>query len=286
MRRRLDAELVRRGLAADRSEAAALVAAGRVLVGGAPATNTGRLVGPGEALRVEEPPSRYVGRGALKLERALEEFALDPLGLRALDGGASTGGFTDVLLQNGASEVVALDVGHGQLHERIRRDDRVVVLERTNLRHVGPDELGTFAAVVADLSFISLEAVLPAIARLCAPDAWLVLLVKPQFEVAKAVADRARGVILDPSEWLGAIERVVAAARSEGLTAVGLAISPIRGASGNVEFLLHLVAPASAVDIGAEADVAHDTGFALDPGKLEAVVAEAASAAGAEGAGP
>lgn len=240
MRRRLDAELVRRGLAESRTRARELVAEGRVLVGGAPASKVARQVDAGEALVVTGEPDRYVGRGALKLAGALDAFSLDPSGARALDAGASTGGFTDVLLQRGASKVLALDVGHGQLHERLRGDPRVEVLERTNLRHVGPAELGTFDVVVADLSFISLTKVLDVLVACCDPAGWMVLLVKPQFEAGRQEVSRGRGVVRDPATWSAAVERVVGCAHEHGAVMVDLAVSEVRGADGNVEFVVHL----------------------------------------------
>lgn len=185
-------------------------------------------------------PPRWVGRGALKLLGALDEFGLDPAGLRCLDAGASTGGFTDVLLDRGAACVVALDVGHGQLHERLRADQRVTVLERTNLRHVDPDDLGPFDAIVADLSFISLTVVMDVLVRLCQPSGWLVLLVKPQFEVGRREADRARGVIRDPQLWHDAVRTVLDVAGTQGAETVAVAVSPAPGAEGNLEFLAHL----------------------------------------------
>ncbi len=251
MRRRLDAELVRRGLADSRTQARSFVEAGRVFVGGAPATKAARQVDAGEAVVVRGDAPRFVGRGGEKLRGALDAFELDPTGLRALDAGASTGGFTDALLQAGAASVVALDVGHGQLHEKLRADPRVEVLERTNLRHVEPGDLGPFGAVVADLSFISLTKVMSVLVGCCAPGGWLVLLVKPQFEAGRREVSRGRGVISDPVEWSGAVERVVRSAEVEGASVAGLAVSPLRGADGNVEFLLHLVR--SAVPAGSAA---------------------------------
>ena len=240
MRRRLDAELVRRGLAASRTQARAQIESGRVLVGGAPARKAARQVDSGEAVVIEGDPPRFVGRGGEKLAGALELFGLDPARCRALDAGASTGGFTDCLLQHGAAQVVALDVGHGQLHERIRREPRVVAMERTNLRHVDPEELGPFDVVVTDLSFISLTKVMAVLLGCCAPGGWLVLLVKPQFEAGRQEVSRGRGVITDPSEWRGALERVVSSAELLGGEVAGLGVSPLRGGDGNVEFLLHL----------------------------------------------
>ena len=269
MRRRLDAELVRRGLADNRTQARAFIDGGRVLVGGAPATKAARQVDPGEAVVLTGEAPRFVGRGGEKLQGALEAFSLDPTGLRVLDAGASTGGFTDAALQHGATSVVALDVGHGQLHERLRADSRVVVMERTNLRHVDPDELGPFGAVVADLSFISLTKVMPVLVGACTPGGWLVLLVKPQFEAGRREASRGRGVITDPVEWAGAVERVVRSAEAAGAAVSGLVCSPLRGADGNVEFLLHLTRPTPGSPVSAIAD-----------DELDALVRAALEAAG------
>ncbi|MFZ4519233.1 MAG: TlyA family RNA methyltransferase [Microthrixaceae bacterium] len=240
MRRRLDAELVRRGLVPSRARARELVEAGRVRVGGAPAVKVTRLVDAGEALVVEGDPPRFVGRGGEKLAAALGGFGLDPTGARVLDAGASTGGFTDCLLQAGAAEVVALDVGHGQLHERLRADARVEVRERTNLRHVDPAELGSFDAAVADLSFISLGTVMDVLVACVEARGWLVLLVKPQFEAGRAEVDRGRGVIRDPAVRAGALRAVGGAALAAGASIMGVMTSPLRGADGNVEFLLLL----------------------------------------------
>jgi 23S rRNA (cytidine1920-2'-O)/16S rRNA (cytidine1409-2'-O)-methyltransferase len=240
VRRRLDAELVRRGLAESRTQARSLIDAGRVRVGGAPATKAARQVDAGEAVLVEGDGPRFVGRGGEKLAAALDAFGLDPAGVHALDAGASTGGFTDALLQAGAGSVVALDVGHGQLHERLRADARVEVLERTNLRHVDPAALGPFGAVVADLSFISLTVVMDVLVGCTAEGGWLVLLVKPQFEAGRREVSRGRGVVHDPAEWVAALERVADAAGSAGAVPAGVVVSPLRGAEGNVELLLHL----------------------------------------------
>ena len=273
MRRRLDAELVRRGLAESRTQARTLIEAGRVRVAGAPAPKASRMVDAGEPVLVDGDPPRYVGRGGEKLEAALDGFGLDPSGLRALDAGASTGGFTDCLLQHGASHVVALDVGHGQLHERLRADPRVTVLERTNLRHVDPAELGAFPAIVADLSFISLTAVMERLLQLSAPGAWLVLLVKPQFEAGRQQVSRGRGVITDPEEWRGALARVATEAAARGAGVRGAVPSPLRGAEGNVEFLLALDADGS----GRRELDERDRGR-LDAAVAAAVAREAASA--------
>jgi 23S rRNA (cytidine1920-2'-O)/16S rRNA (cytidine1409-2'-O)-methyltransferase len=243
-RRRLDAELVRRGLAASRAEAQAAVAAGRVTVGGAPAGKPARLVGPGEPIVVLGAPPRFVSRGGWKLDAALEGFGIDVAGLTALDAGASTGGFTDCLLQRGAARVVAVDVGQGQLHERLRADPRVVVRERLNVRALGPaDTDGPVDLVVADLSFISLRLVIDALLGVCRPGASLVLLVKPQFEAGRAEVARGKGVVRDPAVHDRVVAEITDVLRARGAAIMGWMESPLRGADGNVEFLVHAVAP-------------------------------------------
>lgn len=239
-RRQLDVELVHRGLAADRAEARQLIAEHRVLVGGAVAQKSTRQVAPADPVVVEAPPSRFVGRGALKLDHALDAFQIDVTGRRALDAGASTGGFTDCLLQRGADRVVALDVGHGQLHERLRADPRVINLERTNIRSATPTSIGgAVDVVVADLSFISLELVVPALVRLCHPGSPMVLLVKPQFEATRAEAGRGKGVIDDPSIHQRVCDAIEASLTDCGCVVRGWTDSPITGAEGNREFLVH-----------------------------------------------
>lgn len=232
---------MRRGLTPSRARAQEAIEAGRVLVAGAPTTKAARLVDPGEALRVLEPPVRFVGRGGEKLAAALTRFGLDVTGRRAVDAGASTGGFTDCLLQRGAAEVVAIDVGYGQLHERLRQDPRVVNLERTNVRHLVADDVGgPVGVVVADLSFISLRTVVPTLVALATPEADLVLLVKPQFEAGRAEVSRGRGVVREPAVWLGALRAVREALVHAGAAMMGAMVSPLTGAEGNVEFLAHV----------------------------------------------
>jgi len=260
LRRRLDTELVRRGLVSGRDRAQEEIAAGRVLVGGAPATKAARLVATDEPLALQGPAPRFVSRGGEKLDAALDRFAVAPAGRVALDAGSSTGGFTDCLLQRGAAGVVAVDVGRGQLHERLRTDGRVTVRERTNVRGLTLADLGAgaspFDLVVADLAFISLRTVAPALLGLAAVGADLVLLVKPQFEAGPADASRERGVIRDPRIWTETLERVLGAFAGHGAAIMGLMVSPLTGAEGNVEFLAHLVAHAevggaSSIDIAA-----------------------------------
>ncbi len=213
-------------------------------MGGASATNPSRLVSPREAVSWVGPPPRYVGRGAAKLAAALEHFAVDVTGRRAVDVGSSTGGFTDCLLQAGAVSVVAVDVGRGQLHQRLRTDPRVEVHERTNVRHLDPATIAPRAGVVvADLSFISLQRVAAEVLALAAPAADLVVLVKPQFEARRAEVDVGGGVIADPEVWRRVLLEVCGTFAGVGAAIMGLMTSPLRGADGNVEFLLHLRAP-------------------------------------------
>jgi len=231
---------VRRGLAPSRQRAQDDIASGRVTVGGAPADKAARLVAPGEPIVLLGPPPRFVGRGGEKLDAALERFDVTVRGSRAYDLGASTGGFTDCLLQRGAATVVALDVGYGQLHERLRADARVEVHERTNVREVLPGDLGPPAdLLVADLSFISLRTVLAGALALGRPGADLVALVKPQFEAGREEAARGKGVITDPLIWRRVLEEVAAALDALGAAIMGAMASPLTGADGNVEFLLH-----------------------------------------------
>lgn len=239
-RRRLDVELVRRGLVASRTEAHAAISAGRVLVGGAVAEKPARLVAAGEAIVLAGPPPRFVGRGGEKLDAALDGFGVDVAGCRVLDVGASTGGFTDCLLQRGAAQVVALDVGHGQLHPRLRSDARVTVLERANVRAATLETIGgPVDVLVADLSFISLTAVIPTLVGLCQPGSSMVLLVKPQFEAGRAEVGRGRGVITDQAIHARVREQIETAVRAAGGTVLGWMTSPLRGGDGNTEFFLH-----------------------------------------------
>lgn len=243
-RRRLDAELVRRGLAVSRAEAQHLVSARRVLVGGAVAEKPARLVDANEPLLVTGPPARFVSRGGEKLEHALEHFGIDVRDRRVLDVGASTGGFTDCLLQRGAGQVIALDVGHGQLHQRLREDPNVVVMERTNARHLDAHAIGgAVDMAVADVSFISLDKVVGPMASVCQPGADMVVLVKPQFEAGRVEVARGRGVIRDPQVWDRVLAEVTLAFERVGCEVHGVVTSPLTGADGNREFLLHASAP-------------------------------------------
>lgn len=229
-------------MAPSRERARADIAAGRVIVGGAPAEKASRLVAPTEPVRVAGDGPRFVSRGGEKLDAALDHFGIDVAGRPALDIGASTGGFTDCLLQRGASRVVAVDVGHGQLHQRLRVDPRVTVLERTNVRHLTAEGLSgeRFPVVTADLSFISLRTVATNLVALATPDGDLVVLVKPQFEAGRVEASRGRGVIRDPDVWDQVVTDVAAAFVAQGSDMIGTMRSPLTGADGNVEFFLHL----------------------------------------------
>jgi 23S rRNA (cytidine1920-2'-O)/16S rRNA (cytidine1409-2'-O)-methyltransferase len=239
--RRLDAELVRRGLVGSRAEAQQAVQAGLVTVDGAPAMKSARQVRPSQAVVLTSPPRAYVSRGGEKLAHALDRFGVEVAGRRCLDAGVSTGGFTDCLLQRDAASVLAVDVGYGQVHDRIRRDDRVEVRERTNVRDLTAEQIGGPLAslVVADLSFISLASVLGVLRGLAAPDAEAVVLVKPQFEAGREQVGKG-GVVRDPDVWLAALERVAEAGAQVGWPASDATASPLLGPAGNVEFLLHL----------------------------------------------
>jgi 23S rRNA (cytidine1920-2'-O)/16S rRNA (cytidine1409-2'-O)-methyltransferase len=239
-RRRLDAELVRTGLATSRAHAQQLISESRVLVNGAVAGKPAHLVATSDNLVVSGPPARFVSRAGEKLDAALDHFGVEVTGLRVLDCGASTGGFTDCLLQRGAAQVVALDVGHGQLHPRIRHDERVIVLERTNIRRATTEAIGgPVDAAVADVSFISLKAVIPVLAGLCKPGAPMVMLVKPQFEAGREVVSRGKGIVTDPAVHAEVVERIEEVLICSGCRVDGWVDSPILGAEGNRELLVH-----------------------------------------------
>jgi 23S rRNA (cytidine1920-2'-O)/16S rRNA (cytidine1409-2'-O)-methyltransferase len=241
-RLRLDAELVRRGLARSRDQAADLIAAGRVAVSGQTAAKAASQVSVDAAITVEQisDAPEYVSRGGHKLAGALAAFsALSVSGKYCLDAGASTGGFTDVLLRSGAAHVLAVDVGYGQLAWSLRTDSRVTVLDRVNVRSLTPNQVVPAPElVVADLSFISLTLALPALASCAKPDADFVLMVKPQFEVGRDAV--GGGVVKDKGLRAAAVIRVAAAAADLGLGVAGISASPLPGPSGNVEYFLWL----------------------------------------------
>jgi 23S rRNA (cytidine1920-2'-O)/16S rRNA (cytidine1409-2'-O)-methyltransferase len=237
-RRRLDAELVRRGLVASTTEARSAVEEGSVLVAGRSADNPSSLVSTADPVEIVAPGGRFVSRGGDKLDAALGRFGIRVAGRACLDAGASTGGFTDCLLQHGAARVVAVDVGYGQLAWSLRSDQRVVVLDRANVRSLEPHDLPFVPDLVtADLSFISLRAVVPALACVSAEGADLLLLVKPQFEAEREEVESG-GVVRDPIVWRRSIEGVMDAGVAVGLSAQGLTASPVLGPAGNVEFFV------------------------------------------------
>jgi 23S rRNA (cytidine1920-2'-O)/16S rRNA (cytidine1409-2'-O)-methyltransferase len=240
---RLDTLLVDRGLAASRERARALILAGQVRVNGQPASKAGTAVPADAEVAVAAPDHPYVGRGGVKLAHALDAFAISVDGRIGLDIGASTGGFTDVLLQRGAARVVALDVGHGQLDWKIRNDPRVDVIERVNARTLTPGDLpaGTvpFDIVTIDVSFISLRLILPVVPPLLAETGDAVVLVKPQFEAGRTEIGKG-GIVRDSAVHARVLDEVIDAANALGLRRTGTTESPIAGMEGNREFLLHL----------------------------------------------
>jgi 23S rRNA (cytidine1920-2'-O)/16S rRNA (cytidine1409-2'-O)-methyltransferase len=234
---RVDVLMVERALAETREKAQALIMAGEVSVGGRPATKPGHQV-DAEAEITVKAPLPFVSRGGFKLRHALDTFGLDVSGLVVADVGASTGGFTDCLLQRGAARVYAIDVGKGQLDWRLRQDPRVIVLDDTNVRYL--EALPESAdAVVVDVSFISLRLVLPVVARLLRPGGWVVALVKPQFEAGRARVGKG-GVVRDPAVHREVLASILGWAPTIGLGPLTAVASPIRGPAGNVEFLIHL----------------------------------------------
>lgn len=241
VRSRLDAELVRRGLARSREAATDLIEARVVLVSGIPATKPATQVDGETSIVIAENRDEFVSRGGHKLAGALAVFSdVVVSGKRALDAGASTGGFTDVLLRNGARQVVAVDVGYGQLAWELRQDERVTILDRTNVRHLTLEHIGQpVELVVADLSFISLTLVLPALVSVTTDGADFLVMVKPQFEVGREKLG-AGGVVRDPALRLSAIEEVARSAWEVGLGVAGVTASPLPGPSGNVEYFLWL----------------------------------------------
>jgi len=289
-RRRLDSLLVAKGHFASREKARAAVLAGSVKVDGQALVKAGALVREDAVLEVVAPP-RYVSRGGDKLAGALADFALDVTGRVALDSGASTGGFTDCLLQHGARHVVAVDVGYGQLAWSLRTDPRVTVVERQNLRYLTaaqlrvllPEDLPLPDLATLDLSFIGLGKVLPAVAGILRDDGIVVALVKPQFEVGKGQVGK-KGVVRRPEQHASALTGVAAAAVAAGFFVLGCTYSKLPGPEGNIEFFLLLQkAPAGHAGGGREAGRLEKTGRpALDAAGLAAAVAAAVSAAWAE----
>jgi 23S rRNA (cytidine1920-2'-O)/16S rRNA (cytidine1409-2'-O)-methyltransferase len=237
---RIDKVLVERGLVESRTRAQALILAGQVLVREQRIEKPGQLIDPNADIRIKGETLRYASRGGLKLEAALRDFHIDPQGKSCIDIGASTGGFTDCLLQHGAARVWAIDVGHNQIVWRLRQDPRVIVLEGVNARNLTADQFPIrFELATIDVSFISLTKILPALKNCLAPNGECIALIKPQFEVGKGEVGRG-GIVTDPAQHRRVLNEITQAAIETGLSPVGVIESPIPGAEGNREFLTHL----------------------------------------------
>ena len=263
IKKRLDVLLVERGLAETRTKAQAVIMSGLVYVSGQKADKPGMSFEENSEIEVRGAPCPYVSRGGLKLEKALRDFGVDPTGFVCSDSGASTGGFTDCLLQQGAKKVFAIDVGYGQLDWKIRSDPRVVVMERTNVRYVTPEQLGEpLDLSVVDVSFISLRIVLPVIKTFLKENAGQVLcLIKPQFEAGKEKVGK-KGVVRDPAVHKEVLDDFVALTKEINFKILGLTFSPVKGPEGNIEFLAHLsLADVEGInpDTGSVVAQAHDT---------------------------
>ena len=240
IKKRLDALLLERGYADSRTKAQAIIMSGLVYVDGQKADKPGTAYEESVSLEVRTGGCPYVSRGGLKLEKALRDFGVNPTGYVCSDSGASTGGFTDGLLQQGARKVFAIDVGYGQLDWKIRSDPRVVVMERTNVRYVTLDDLGEpLDLSVVDVSFISLRIVLPVIKTFLKPTGQVLCLIKPQFEAGKEKVGK-KGVVRDAAVHKEVLDNFVALADEIGFTILGLTFSPVKGPEGNIEFLAHL----------------------------------------------
>ena len=240
IKKRLDVLLTEKGFVDSRSKAQAIIMAGQVYVDGQKADKPGISYEETVDIEVRGESCPYVSRGGLKLEKALRDFGVDPTGFVCSDSGASTGGFTDCLLQQGASKVFAIDVGYGQLDWKIRSDPRVVVMERTNIRYVTPEDLGEALDLsVIDVSFISLKIVLPAIKALLKPTGQVLCLIKPQFEAGREKVGK-KGVVREPETHKQVLDGFVELAKQLDFTILGLTFSPVKGPEGNIEFLGHL----------------------------------------------
>lgn len=258
---RLDVLLVEKGLCESRSRAQAVIMSGEVYVNGQKSDKPGTPTDVEAEIEIRGNACPYVSRGGLKLEKALRDFGVDPTGLTCLDSGASTGGFTDCLLQNGAKQVFAIDVGYGQLAWSIRTDPRVVCMERTNIRYVTPEQLGMpVQLAVIDVSFISLRIVLPAVKALLSADGQIICLIKPQFEAGKENVGK-KGVVRDPAVHQAVLNSFLQLADELQMTVCNLTFSPVKGPEGNIEFLGHLsMLPEGAVipDTAALVTAAHE----------------------------
>ena len=240
IKKRLDVLLVEQGYADTRTKAQAIIMSGLVYVDGQKADKPGTAFEETVAIEVRSGGCPYVSRGGLKLEKALRDFGVDPTGFVCSDSGASTGGFTDCLLQQGASKVFAIDVGYGQLDWKIRSDPRVVVMERTNVRYVTPEDLGEpLDLSVIDVSFISLRIVLPVVKTFLKPTGQVLCLIKPQFEAGKEKVGK-KGVVRDPAIHKEVLDDFLALTEEIGFTVLGMTFSPVKGPEGNIEFLAHL----------------------------------------------
>ncbi len=240
VKERLDKALLEKGLAASRERARALILEGRVIVNGRPAGKAGTMIDEGAEIVLKGEDLPYVSRGGLKLEKALDHFNIDPVDWVVMDVGASTGGFTDCLLQRGARKVYAVDVGYGQLAWSIRKDERVVVLERTNIRHLGRERIKeAIDLVTIDVSFISLLKVVPAVVGFLAERGTILALIKPQFEVGKGEVDKG-GVIKDREKRERTVREVTEGLEALGLKGEGVFESPVRGQKGNIEYFIYL----------------------------------------------
>lgn len=258
---RLDVLLVEKGLCESRSRAQAVIMSGEVYVNGQKSDKPGTPTDVEAEIEIRGNACPYVSRGGLKLEKALRDFGVDPTGLTCLDSGASTGGFTDCLLQNGAKQVFAIDVGYGQLAWSIRTDPRVVCMERTNIRYVTPEQLGTpVQLAVIDVSFISLRIVLPVVKALLSADGQIICLIKPQFEAGKENVGK-KGVVRDPAVHQAVLNSFLQLADELQMSVCNLTFSPVKGPEGNIEFLGHLsMLPEGAVipDTAALVTAAHE----------------------------
>lgn len=261
-KQRLDLLMTERGLCDSRSRAQALIMSGAVFVDGQKCDKAGTPVADDAAVEVRGETCPFVSRGGLKLEKALREFGVDPTGYVCSDSGASTGGFTDCLLQKGAKKVFSIDVGYGQLAWALRTDPRVVCMERTNIRYVTPEDLGEpLDLSVVDVSFISLRLVLPAVQKLLKPTGQVLCLIKPQFEAGKDKVGK-KGVVREKSTHVEVLEQFLGLADELGFTVRNLTFSPVKGPEGNIEFLGHLsMQPADVErpDVAALVDAAHET---------------------------
>ena len=262
IKKRLDVLLVEQGYADSRTKAQAIIMSGQVYVAGQKADKPGMSFEESVDIEVRGATCPYVSRGGLKLEKALRDFGIKPVDYVCSDSGASTGGFTDCLLQQGAKKVFAIDVGYGQLDWKIRSDPRVVVMERTNVRYVTPDQLGEYLDLsVIDVSFISLKIVLPAVKTFLKPTGQVVCLIKPQFEAGKEKVGK-KGVVRDPETHKEVLDIFVALTKELEFKILGLTFSPVKGPEGNIEFLAHLTLddkPGIEPDTGLVVSQAHET---------------------------